>query len=214
MLRVLIIDNFDSFTFNLFQDVGYLLQKRNDNSIVKVIRNNEWDLTQIQAWNPNRIIISPGPGNPADVQYFGICSQVILELGKTIPTLGVCLGMQGICHLFGAEITHAKVPMHGKLSPILHDNQGVYQNLPQSIEIMRYHSLVANPSTIPACLNVNSVIQIREGASLQELLAEGAEIMGVRHKEYPIEGIQFHPESFGTEGGQHMIHNFLESKSL
>lgn len=209
-MKVLIVDNFDSFTFNLFQDVGHLLQKRNDNSIVKVIRNNEWDLEQIRAWEPDRMIISPGPGNPSDQAYFGICSAAILELGKTIPTLGVCLGMQGICHLFGATITHARVPMHGKLSPVLHDQKGVYSNLPQGIEIMRYHSLVADPATLPDCLEVNSVIQTRTGASISELLAEGAEVMGVRHRDYPIEGIQFHPESFGTEGGVQMLKNFLE----
>lgn len=211
-MKVLIIDNYDSFTFNLFQDVGKILRLRNDGSTVKVVRNNEWNLDQIRAYAPDRLIISPGPGNPADPAYFGVCSQAILELGPHIPTLGVCLGMQGICHFFGARITHAHVPMHGKLSPISHDGRGVYAGLPQGIEIMRYHSLVADPATLPDCLEINSCIQVREGAEMTSQIADGSEIMGVRHKEYPIEGIQFHPESFGTEGGVQMLRNFLEQK--
>lgn len=209
-MKVLIIDNFDSFTFNLYQDLGALLRRRGDSSSVKVIRNNEWTLAQIESYAPDRIIISPGPGNPSDPAYFGVCAQAIVELGPRIPTLGVCLGMQGICHFFGAEITHAQVPMHGKLSPLAHDARGVYAELPQGIEIMRYHSLVAAPASLPDCLQVTSCIQVDENLSLAEQVAMGAEIMGVRHKVHPIQGIQFHPESFGTEGGVQMLANFLD----
>ena len=216
-MKVLLIDNFDSFTYNLYQDLGALLVQRHDNSEVKVIRNNEWTLEQVRAYNPDRLVISPGPGNPQDPAYFGICAEVILELGKTIPTLGVCLGMQGMCFVFGAQIVRASIPMHGKQSPVFHDQKGVYANLPQNVEVMRYHSLVADPKTIPDCLEVNSVIapndQFKGDTSAENLLKmalEGAEIMGIRHKEYPIQGIQFHPESFGTEGGKVMLKNFLE----
>jgi anthranilate synthase/aminodeoxychorismate synthase-like glutamine amidotransferase len=221
-LKVLLIDNFDSFTFNLYQDLGGLLEKRRDGSTITVIRNNEWTLDQVRAFAPDRIVVSPGPGNPTDPAYFGICAEVIRELGPQIPLLGVCLGMQGICAVFGATITHARVPMHGKQSPVRHDNVGVYAGLPQDVEVMRYHSLVADPKTLPDCLIVNSVIaptakELQDlGDSspslsdLKALSAIGFEVMGVRHKDYPIQGIQFHPESFGTEGGSLMLKNFLD----
>jgi anthranilate synthase/aminodeoxychorismate synthase-like glutamine amidotransferase len=221
-LKVLLIDNFDSFTFNLYQDLGGLLEQRRDGSSIRVIRNNEWTLDQVRAFAPDRIVVSPGPGNPTDPAYFGICADVIRELGPHIPLLGVCLGMQGICAVFGATITHARVPMHGKQSPVRHDDQGVYAKLPQDVEVMRYHSLVADPLTLPDCLIVNSVIaptaaelsQIPDSSTtpptLSELAQIGCEVMGVRHREYPIQGIQFHPESFGTEGGRLMLKNFLD----
>lgn len=211
-LNVLVIDNFDSFVFNLYQMLGELLEKRKDNSQIRVIRNNEMTLEAIKSENFTHIVVGPGPGNPEDTKYFGVNSSVIKDLGKTTPILGVCLGMQGICSVFGASIVHASVPMHGKISPVIHTNDGVYSGLPQGVEIMRYHSLVAKPNTLPDCLEITCVVAngVRDSQSqMDEFLENGAEIMGVKHKEYPIQGIQFHPESFGTEGGFRMLANFL-----
>jgi len=213
-MRVLIIDNYDSFTFNLYQYVGDTLSREEHLIDFEVIvkRNDDLDLAQIKAVNAERIIISPGPGTPEDPAYFGVCAQVIVELGKTTPILGVCLGMQGIAHCFGAKIVHAAVPMHGKVSPIKHDAKGVYNNMPQELEIMRYHSLMVEVDSLPDCLEITSVIDddFAAGAeSFKQAARNGSEIMGVRHTQYPIEGIQYHPESFATEGGKNLIRNFL-----
>jgi len=213
-MRVLIIDNYDSFTFNLYQYVGDTLSREEHLIDFEVIvkRNDELDLAQIKALNADRIIISPGPGTPEDPAYFGVCAQVIVEIGKTTPILGVCLGMQGIAHCFGAKIVHAAVPMHGKVSPIKHDAKGVYNNMPQELEIMRYHSLMVEVDSLPDCLEITSVIDddFAAGAeSFKQAARNGSEIMGVRHTQYPIEGIQYHPESFATEGGKNLIRNFL-----
>ena len=155
-MRVLIIDNYDSFTFNLYQYVGDILSREQQLSSFEVLvkRNDEITLTQIEALQVDRIIISPGPGTPEAPAYFGVCAQVITELGKTIPTLGVCLGMQGIAHCFGAKVVHAAVPMHGKVSPISHDAKGVYKNMPQELEVMRYHSLMVDVHSLPDCLEI------------------------------------------------------------
>jgi anthranilate synthase component 2 len=213
-LNVLLLDNFDSFAFNLYQMVGELLERRKDGSNIKVIRNNEWDLAQVKQFNPSHIIIGPGPGSPDKPAYFGICGELIKELGPTIPTLGVCLGMQGLCHIFGATITHAKVPMHGKISSIVHNDANIFHSLPQNVEIMRYHSLVVDPKTIAECLEITSLVALSEtpAIDLNSAIQEPHEIMGVKHKEFPIQGIQFHPESFGTEGGYRMLANFIEGK--
>ena len=212
-MKVLIIDNYDSFTFNLYQYVGEILQTLNDSESADVIvkRNDEISLADVQTLNPERIIISPGPGSPDDPAYFGVCSDVIKELGKTTPLLGVCLGMQGIAHVFGGKVIRASVPMHGKTSPIRHDNQGVYQGLPQNVDIMRYHSLMVQADNLPDCLSVTSVVanDKHDDASLAELVEQGEEIMGLRHKDYPIQGVQFHPESFATEGAKRLLSNFL-----
>ena len=212
-MKVLIIDNYDSFTFNLYQYVGEILQSLTDSQSADVIvkRNDEISLADIEAMSPDRIIILPGPGSPDDPAYFGVCSEVIKELGKTTPLLGVCLGMQGIAHVFGGKVIRAGLPMHGKTSPIKHDGQGVYQGLPQGLEIMRYHSLMVEADSLPDCLTVTSVVGNDEypDASLIELVAMGEEIMGLRHKDYPIQGVQFHPESFATEGAKRLLSNFL-----
>lgn len=217
-MRVLIIDNYDSFTYNLYQYVGEILSSALGYSRfdVQVKRNNEITLEQIIALQPDRLIISPGPGSPDDKQYFGVCGEAILQLGKTIPLLGVCLGMQGIAHCFGGKVVRASVPMHGKTSVIRHDNKGVYQNIPQELEIMRYHSLMVEAQSLPECLAITSVIagtSIITGTASAEDLTQaalsGCEIMGIRHKHYPIEGIQYHPESFATEGGKALLGNFL-----
>ncbi|MDN3448441.1 aminodeoxychorismate/anthranilate synthase component II [Psychrobacter sp. APC 3281] len=212
-MNVLIIDNYDSFTFNLYQYVGEILQTLDSDKEASVIvkRNNEITLADVEAMNLDRIIISPGPGSPDDPAYFGICSEVIETLGKTVPLLGVCLGMQGIAHVFGGDVVRASVPMHGKVSSIRHDNSGIYQGLPQELEIMRYHSLVVKADTIPSCLTITSVVanDSRAELSFAESALTGDEIMGLAHKEYPIQGVQFHPESFATEGAKRLLSNFL-----
>lgn len=214
-MNVLIIDNYDSFTFNLYQYVGEILQNKLNQeysgSKVTVKRNNEITLEQIKQQGYDRIIISPGPGSPDDPAYFGVCAEVIEQLGPTTPLLGVCLGMQGIAHVFGGDVVRAGVPMHGKTSPIRHDEQGVYQGLPQNIEIMRYHSLMVKADTLPQCLTVTSVVA-NEAYADQDLMVSvnnGEEIMGIRHTQYPIQGVQFHPESFATEGAKRLLSNFL-----
>jgi len=214
-VRVLIIDNYDSFTFNLYQYVGEILMASASefhfDHVVEVKRNDEIDLDGIVAFKPDRIIISPGPGTPEDEAYFGICRDAILTLGKTIPLLGVCLGMQGIAHCFGGKVIRAALPMHGKTSLIQHDQAGVFHAVPQHLEVMRYHSLIAEAASLPDCLQVTSVVnEDREPLNDLQLAAkQGREIMGLRHREYPIQGIQFHPESFATEGAKEMLANFL-----
>ncbi|MEK6202815.1 MAG: aminodeoxychorismate/anthranilate synthase component II [Psychrobacter sp.] len=212
-MNVLIIDNYDSFTFNLYQYVGEILQNLGGDkeSSVIVKRNNEITLADVQAMNLDRIIISPGPGSPDDPAYFGICAEVIEVMGKTTPLLGVCLGMQGIAHVFGGDVIRASVPMHGKVSSIRHDGLGIYKDLPQELEIMRYHSLIVKADTIPSCLTITSVVanDSRADLSFDESALTGDEIMGLAHKDYPIQGVQFHPESFATEGAKRLLSNFL-----
>lgn len=199
-MKVLLIDNFDSFTFNLYQYIGELLTKKGGGFVLDVFRNNEITLGEIKQKRYDKIIISPGPGDPSDKAYFGVCADVLVQLGKKIPVLGVCLGMQGIAHYFGGKVTRAKKPMHGKTSVISHDGRGVFINLPQQLEVMRYHSLVADRKSLPTCLEVSAVSQ------------DTNEIMGLRHTSFPIEGIQFHPESFATDGGKLLLENFLYRK--
>lgn len=211
-MRVLIIDNYDSFTYNLYQYVGEILSSAlgYGHFDVQVKRNNDITLAQTRALQVDRIIVSPGPGSPDDPQYFGVCSEVILELGKTIPLLGVCLGMQGIAHCFGGKVVRARLPMHGKTSLIHHDGKGVYQNIPQDLEIMRYHSLMVEAQSLPDCLEITSIItDTKSNGNFHQAALGGSEIMGIRHKQYPIEGIQYHPESFATEGGKALLGNFL-----
>ncbi len=212
-MNVLIIDNYDSFTFNLYQYIGEILQTMDSDKTANVIvkRNNEITLADVQAMNLDRIIISPGPGAPDDPAYFGICAEVIEIMGKTTPLLGVCLGMQGIAHVFGGDVVRAGLPMHGKVSSIRHDSAGVYQGLPQEIEIMRYHSLMVKADSLPDCLSVTAVVANDAHAelSLTESALAGDEIMGLQHKDYPIQGVQFHPESFATEGAKRLLTNFL-----
>lgn len=213
-MRILIIDNYDSFTYNLYQYVGEILSAKLGfpGFDVQVKRNDEITLNQIIDFNPDRIIISPGPGTPSDKHYFGVCSDVILELGETIPLLGVCLGMQGIAYCFGGKVVSAPVPMHGKTSQVLHDERGLYRSMPQNFEVMRYHSLMVDAASLPNCLEITSVIADEVAGQKQNLVdaaLNGSVIMGVRHKKYPIEGIQYHPESFATEGGKKLLANFL-----
>ncbi len=196
-MKILLIDNYDSFTFNLYQYVGEILQGKSMDFSLDVVRNNEITIAEIKKRGYDKIIISPGPGDPSDAKYFGVCTEVLTILGKTTPVLGVCLGMQGIAHCFGGQIVRAGVPMHGKTSEITHDNQGVFIGIPQKINVMRYHSLIVEPNSVPDSLEITAKI------------VDGSEIMGLRHKQYPIEGVQFHPESFATDGGKLMLKNFI-----
>ncbi|KJZ15857.1 anthranilate synthase component II [Marinomonas sp. S3726] len=217
-MKVYIIDNYDSFTYNLYQFIGEILTSEKmrgniqDFSVV-VKRNDEVSIEELKALSPDRIIISPGPGSPDDEAYFGVCADIIRDLGKTIPMMGVCLGMQGMVHVFGGKVVKAPLPMHGKTSPIAHNGEGIFKDIPDQLEIMRYHSLVAENESFPEALEVTSSVgELAEAdfTNLDVIRAGGDfEIMGVRHKEYPIQGIQFHPESFATEGGKDLIRNFL-----
>jgi anthranilate synthase/aminodeoxychorismate synthase-like glutamine amidotransferase len=189
-MRTLIIDNYDSFTYNLYQYVGELDERP------LVFRNDAVTLADVAKHRPDRLIISPGPGNPDDPAYFGVCRDVIRELGRTIPLLGVCLGHQGIFSAFGGRIVRAKKVMHGKTSLVFHDDSELFAGLSQPFEAMRYHSLVADPSTLPACLQVTA-------------RTEDGVLMALRHREFPIYGIQFHPESIGTPAGRRLVENFL-----
>ena len=189
-MKTLILDNYDSFTYNLFQHLSEL------NADPVVVRNDAIDVAGILALGVDRVVISPGPGSPDDPAYFGVCTRVILELGDRIPILGVCLGHQGIIHAFGGRVVRAAKPMHGKTSAIHHTGEGVFRSLPRPFEAMRYHSLVGEAASLPACLLVTA------------RTADGT-VMGVQHRDRPIHGVQFHPESIGTPHGKTLLNNFL-----
>jgi anthranilate synthase component II len=193
-VRVLILDNYDSFVYNLAQYVGEIA----DEVIVK--RNDEVSLSKVVKLSPDKILISPGPGTPADPRYFGVCLDVLRKVSSETPTLGVCLGHQGIVQAFGGRIVKAKRIRHGKTSPIRHDGRGIFRGLKNPFEATRYHSLVADRRTLPSSLEVSA-----ESTDDQE-------IMGVRHKKFPVEGVQFHPESILTMDGHRIIMNFLEGR--
>ena len=199
-MKILIIDNYDSFTFNLYQYVGEILTDEGKKFILNVVRNDEITIKEIKKRRYDKIIISPGPGNPSDLAYFGVCAKVLTNVGKETPVLGVCLGMQGMAHYFGGKVVRPKQPMHGKTSIIQHDEKGIFTGLPQNLEVMRYHSLIAEKKTLPNCLKITAVSN------------DTKEIMGLRHLIYPIEGVQFHPESFATDGGKLILTNFLMKK--
>lgn len=186
---ILLIDNYDSFSYNLYQYLGEL------NSDIRVIRNDELTVEEIKKLNPDKIILSPGPGRPEDA---GVIIDVAKSLGKAIPVLGVCLGHQAICSAFGATVTYAKKLMHGKQSEVTFDNDSVlFKGIPKTAKVARYHSLAADPATMPDCLKVTAI-------------TEEGEVMAVEHKEYPIYGVQFHPESIMTSDGKMMLKNFLQ----
>lgn len=196
-MKILIIDNYDSFTYNLYQYIGEILTDKGKKFTLDVVRNDTLTVKEIKKRGYDRIVISPGSGDPSDPAYFGVCADVLISLGRQTPVLGVCLGMQGMAYYFGGRVIRAKKPIHGKTSVVEHDEKGVFRDLPQNLEVMRYHSLVADKTTFPSCLEITAISKDTE------------EIMGLRHKKYPIEGIQFHPESFATEGGRRILENFL-----
>ena len=187
MTRVLMIDNYDSFTYNLVQYLGEL------GATLQVVRNDALDVEAVARLAPERIVISPGPGNPDQA---GVSLAVIRRLGVTTPILGVCLGHQAIGQAFGATVARARTQMHGKTSDIRHDGRGVFAGLSNPFVATRYHSLVVLPDTVPPDLEVTAQ-------------AEDGEVMGLRHRRYPIEGVQFHPESILTVEGKRLLANFL-----
>lgn len=193
-MKTLIIDNYDSFTFNLFQYVGEL----GGNPLVK--RNDEIDLSEIEKLNPTHIIISPGPGRPDDPEYFGVNRDVILNLAPRVPTLGVCLGHQGICHVLGGKVIRAPEIMHGKTSAIQHDGRGIFRGVKNPLTGMRYHSLIAEKKSVPRELKITATEK------------ESGIVMAVEHRKIPLFGIQFHPESIGTPEGKKILKNFLAVK--
>ena len=188
---LLMIDNYDSFTYNLVQYFGELGEE------VRVCRNDAISLKEIAAMRPARMVISPGPCAPAQA---GVSLAAIREFAGHIPILGVCLGHQAIAAAYGADIVHARTLMHGKTAAITHAGTGVFRGLPSPFRATRYHSLAIDRATLPACLEVTA-------------WCEDGEIMGVRHKEHRLEGVQFHPESILSEHGRPLLQNFLEEKS-
>lgn len=193
-MKVLVIDNYDSFVYNLVQYVGEL------GAETFVYRNNKITLQQVKALNPERIILSPGPGSPNDERYFGVCKEILLEVSPNVPTLGVCLGHQGIISTFGGKVFSAKKLMHGKTSLIKHDTKGLFRGVKNPFTATRYHSLAGEKDSIPLCLVVTA-----------EAVDDG-EVMAVRHVKYPIQGVQFHPESILCEDGKLIMKNFLEGR--
>ena len=191
-MKFLIIDNYDSFVYNLAQRLGELGVTSN------VIRNDELTIEQIKNGGYNAIIISPGPGTPDDKRYFGICKEVIQELGPTTPILGVCLGHQGIISCFGGKVVNAGNVRHGKTSQVKHYDDSMFNGIKNPFRATRYHSLVGDKTIIPDSLNITAVAE------------DDGEVMGVSHKEYLIEGVQFHPESILTNEGTKILENFIK----
>jgi anthranilate synthase/aminodeoxychorismate synthase-like glutamine amidotransferase len=185
---ILVIDNYDSFTFNLVQYFGEL------GAELKIVRNDQITIAEIEAMRPDRIVVSPGPCSPTEA---GISCDVIAHFGPRIPVLGVCLGHQCIGQVFGGRIVRADRLMHGKTSPILHRGESVLQGMPSPFDAIRYHSLLVERATLPPSLAITAET------------AEG-EIMGLQHREHPIHGVQFHPESILTQDGKRILRNFLE----
>lgn len=188
--RVVVIDNYDSFTFNLVQYLGELGYDP------LVFRNDEIELTELKGIKPRSLVLSPGPGTPSDSRYFGLSLQALEELSPEVPTLGVCLGHQGVAVAHGGEINEAKKLCHGKTSEIRHSERGIFAGIPNPFTAARYHSLIVDPATVPPEI---------------EVTARGPEneIMALRHLEYPVYGVQFHPESILTEHGKKILRNFL-----
>ena len=185
---ILLIDNYDSFSYNLYQQAAAIEPE------IKVVRNDALSIGAIEGLNPSHIILSPGPGYPKDA---GICEEVVKQLGGSIPILGVCLGHQAIGQAFGGKVIHAKRLMHGKTSPVSHDGKGIFEGIPQNFKAMRYHSLAVDAATLPDCLQISA-------------RSDDGEIMGMRHREFPIESIQYHPESIVTVTGKRQLGNFLK----
>ena len=191
-MKFLIIDNYDSFVYNIAQYLGELGVQ------CEVIRNDKITLEEIKQKGYDAIIISPGPGTPEDKKYFGVCSDVIKDMGQSTPILGVCLGHQGIIHAFGGKVTNAGCVRHGKTSPVDHKESELFKDVKNPFRATRYHSLVGDKTIIPDTLEVTATA------------ADDGEVMAIRHKKYLIEGVQFHPESIMTEDGKKILSNFIK----
>ena len=195
---LLVLDNYDSFTFNLVQYLGELAAEHPLAAELRVERNDALNLEQIRGLKPAAILISPGPGDP---DQSGVCLEVLRELSPTTPTLGVCLGHQSIAQVFGGKVVRARELMHGKTSPVFHGGSGVFAGLPSPLTATRYHSLIAERESLPDCLEITAWL-------------EDGTIMGLRHRDHPlIEGVQFHPESVLTQDGHRLLANFLRQAS-
>ena len=192
---LLMIDNYDSFTYNVVQYLGEL------GADVKVVRNDELTVAEIEALNPERIVVSPGPCTPNEA---GVSVPVLKRFAGKLPILGICLGHQSIGQAFGGDVVRARQVMHGKTSPVYHEGLGVFAGLNNPLTVTRYHSLVISRDTLPDCLELTAWTQHDDGSV--------DEIMGVRHREYMIEGVQFHPESILSEQGHEMLANFLKQQ--
>ena len=192
---LLMIDNYDSFTYNLVQYLGEL------DSEVEVVRNDAETVAELVARNPQQVMISPGPCAPDQA---GVSMDLITALAGKVPLLGVCLGHQCLGQVFGGKVVHAREVMHGKVSPIFHDGKGVFAGLPSPFIATRYHSLIIEQATLPDCLEISAWTQLDDGSQ--------DEIMGLRHKTLQIEGVQFHPESIKSEHGHAMLKNFLQQR--
>ncbi len=186
---ILLIDNYDSFTYNLYHQIA--LQGRE----VKVVRNDELTIEEIRQMQPKAIVLSPGPGTPSEA---GMIVQMIKELHREYPILGICLGHQAIGEAFGGNIVRAKTIMHGKTSMLSHEKRGLFENLVKEVEVMRYHSLILDPATLHPDFDITATS------------CDDGEIMAIQHKTYPLFGLQFHPESIGTDAGTQMVAAFLE----
>lgn len=184
---ILLIDNYDSFTYNLYQYFGTFTDE------IRVVRNDAATLEEIRQMHPEKIVLSPGPKSPSEA---GICMDVVKEFYREVPILGICLGHQCIGEAFGGTVSYAKSLYHGKQSEISHDGSGIFEGIPSPVKVARYHSLAVQEDDLPECLEVTA------------RTADG-EIMAIRHKEYPVVGLQFHPESIYTEHGKRMIENFI-----
>lgn len=184
---ILLIDNYDSFTFNLVQLMNTL------GAACRVIRNDAATVGELLALNPSGLVISPGPGAPVEA---GVSIEALRAFVGRVPVLGVCLGHQAMAEAFGGRVVRAPSPRHGKVSDLRHDGRGLYRGLPESVRIARYHSLAVEESSLPVCLEISA-------------RSEDGVVMGLRHREFPMEGVQFHPESIATEGGAAMMTNFL-----
>uniref|UniRef100_UPI003FF12C28 anthranilate synthase component II n=1 Tax=Roseburia sp. TaxID=2049040 RepID=UPI003FF12C28 len=184
---ILLIDNYDSFTYNLYQYFGTFTDE------IRVVRNDTVTLEEIRQMHPEKIVLSPGPKSPSEA---GICMDVVKEFYREVPILGICLGHQCIGEAFGGTVSYAKSLYHGKQSEISHDGTGIFEGIPSPVKVARYHSLAVQEDDLPECLEVTA------------RTADG-EIMAIRHKEYPVVGLQFHPESIYTEHGKRMIENFI-----
>ena len=195
---LLVLDNYDSFTFNLVQYLGELAADHPITEDLRVERNDALSLEQIRELNPAAILISPGPGDP---DQSGVCLEVLRELSPRIPTLGVCLGHQSIAQVYGGTVVRAKQLMHGKTSPVFHGNQGVFEGLANPLTATRYHSLIAERASLPDCLEITAWL-------------DDETVMGLRHRDYPhLQGVQFHPESVLTQDGHKLLANFLRQAS-
>jgi para-aminobenzoate synthetase component 2 len=191
---LLVIDNYDSFTFNLVQYLGELASQFPVANHLRVERNDALSIEEIGTLNPSAILLSPGPGDPDQA---GVCLDVLRQLSPTVPTLGVCLGHQSLAQAYGGRVVRAHELMHGKTSPVQHRGEGVFAGLPQPLTATRYHSLIAERETLPDCLEITAWL-------------EDGTIMGLRHRDYPhLQGVQFHPESVLTEAGHKLLANFL-----